>query len=179
MLVDIAGITIKSEIILYASVGLFLLAIVLWTVRSFFIRRSLFKLCGVPTSSYRLLGSSLTWPKFPIKIKKNKLYGTPSTIFLKKDGKTAYVCQYNPRNFKGKPKVRERYQMLLFMGIVMEEYKAENIKGAIRYHDHLEFIKYEPIIYKKLLGLQDEYNEAIQEWVAPNDQPLFKRDNIL
>lgn len=174
--ITIAGITIDTQIILYAGIGSFLLMILLWMIRSFIIRRALFKLCGVPTSSYRLLGTNLIGLKNPIKLKKNKLRGIPSTIFLKKDGKTAYVCQYNPRDFKGKPKVRERYQMLLFMGIALEEYKLGNVKGAIRFHDHLEPINYEPGIYKKLLNLQNEYNEAIQEWVTPDNRPLFSRD---
>ena len=173
---DIAGYTVETEIILYTTVGLFLSAIFFWMVRSFFIRRALFKLCGVPTSSYRLLGTNLTFPKKTIKLRKERLYGTPSTVFLKKNGKTAYVCQYNPRDFKGKPKVRERYQMLLFMGIAMEECKLDNIKGAIRYHDHLEFIKFDPVIYNKLLELQNEYGKALQEWKAPDDRPLFSRD---
>ena len=95
---------------------------------------------------------------------------------MKSNGKTAFVCQYNQRDFKRRAKVRERYQMLLFMGMVMEKYKLEDIKGAIRYHDHLEFIKHEPIIYNKLLDLQEEYSEAIQEWVTPDERPLFKRD---
>jgi len=176
MPVDIIGFAINSGIILYATTGLFFLAIALWLARSFFIRRALFKLCGVPTSSYRLLGSNLTWLKRSIKLTKDNLFGTPSTLFLKKNGETAFVCQYNSRNFNGNPKVRERYQILLFMGIIKEQYKLENIKGAIRYNDHLEFIKYESVVYKNLLALQDEYNEAIQEWEAPDIQPLFKRD---
>lgn len=173
---DILGITIETEIIKYCSAGSFLLAIILWIIRSYFIKRSLFKFCGVPTSNYKLLGTSLKFPKHSIKLIKNKIHGTPTTIFMKSNGKTAFVCQYNQRDFKRRAKVRERYQMLLFMGMVMEKYKLEDIKGAIRYHDHLEFIKHEPIIYNKLLDLQEEYSEAIQEWVTPDERPLFKRD---
>ncbi len=174
----IASIKIESEIIIYTSTGLFLLAMALWIVRSFFIKLALFKLCGVPTSSYHLKGTNLIWSKHSIKLTKNKLYGNPSTIFKEKNGKSVYVCQYNPRGFKGMPKVRERYQMLLFMGIAMDKFKTESVEGAIRYHDHLEFIKYDPIIYKKLLNLEVEYKEATQEWKAPDERPLFKRDDI-
>ena len=131
----------------------------------------------MPTSGYKLLATNLKFPKRSIKLNKNKIQGSPTTLFIKSDGKTAFVCQYIQREFKGRLKVRERYQMLLFMGIAMEKYKLESIVGAIRYYDHLEFINHEPIIYKKLLNLQDEYREAIQEWKAPNDLPLFKRDN--
>lgn len=99
-----------------------------------------------------------------------------NTVFLKKTGKTAYVCNYNPRDYKGRLKVRERYQMLLLMGMVRDDHKLENVKVAIRLHDHLKLIKYEPIIYKKLLDLQDEYNEAIQEWEVSVERPLFKRE---
>ena len=66
--------------------------------------------------------------------------------------------------------------MLLFMGIVKEQYDLVDIKGAIRYQDHLENIKFESSIYKDLMDLQGEYSEAITEWVAPDKQPLFKRD---
>ena len=66
--------------------------------------------------------------------------------------------------------------MLLYMGLVKEQYELKDIKGAIRYQDHLELINYEPNIYKNLLELQNEYHEAIQEWITPNKQPLFKRD---
>lgn len=175
--VDIAGLTFSSKDIGIIAAGLFGLAITLWLIRGFLLQRTLFKLCGVPTSSYKLMGSTLLWPGRPIKLVNDNLHGTPSSVFLKKDGKTAYVCQYNPRDFKGRVKVRERYQMLLFMGMVMEKYKPDKMKGAISYRDHLEFIMYEPVIYNQLLKLQDEYNEAIQDWVAPNIQPLFNREN--
>lgn len=178
MPIDGLEIPFEKTHILYAAIGFFALTIVLWLIRSFFVKRALFKLCGVRGSGYRLLGSSLTWPGRAIKLKYKKLRGTPSTVFMKKSGKSAYVCQYNPRMFNGRPKVRERYQMLLFMGITMEEYKLENIKGAIRYNDHLEVIKYDPIIYNKLLGITDEYKQAISEWVTPDSRPLFKRDNV-
>ena len=59
---DILGITIETKIIKYCSTGFFLLAIILWIIRSYFIRRSLFKFCGVPTSSYKLLGTRLKFP---------------------------------------------------------------------------------------------------------------------
>ena len=173
---DILDIKIEAEIIKYCSAGSFLLAIMLWIIRHYFIRRSLFKFCGAPISSHKLLGTNLKFPKHSIKLFKNKIYGTPSAIFMKRNSKTAFVCQYNQRDFKRRAKVRERYQMLLFMGMAMEKYKLGDIKGAIRYHDHLEFIKYEPIIYKNLLALQEEYNEAIQEWVTSDERPLFKRD---
>lgn len=173
---DIFGATIKPEIFLYASMSLLLLAISLWLLRHFLLRRALFKLCGVPTSKYSLQATNLIWAKRSTRLGRYKLRGNPGTIFLKKGGRAAYVCRYNPRLFKGRPKVRERYQMLLYMGLVKEQYKLEDIKGAIRYQDHLELINYEPTIYKDLLDLKDEYREAIQEWITPNKQPLFKRE---
>lgn len=176
MSVDIFGSTINSETFLYTSIWLLLVAVAAWLIRYFFLRRSLFKLCGVTTSKYNLLSTNLIWPKRSIKLRGNKLHGSPCTIFLEKNGKTAFVCQYNPRIFKGRPKVRERYQMLLFMGIVKEQYDLEDINGSIRYQDHLETITFEPTIYKNLLDLQDEYSKAIKEWIAPDKQPLFKRD---
>ena len=169
---DILGITIETKFIKYCSEGFFLLAIILWIIRSYFIRHKLFELFGVPTSGYKLLATNLKFPKRSIKLNKNKIQASPSTIFIKSNGKTAFVCQYNQRDFKGRVKVRERYQLLLSMGMTMEKYKLENIKGSIRYHDHLEIIKYEPTIYNNLLDLQREYNEAIQEWVTPDERPL-------
>ena len=175
--VDITNLMTETEIIFYSSIGLILLAIILWMIRSFFIRRALFNLCGVATSNFRLLGTNLTGFRKSFKLEKDNLYDYPGAIFIKKDKSIVCVCQYNPRDYKGRVKVRERYQMLLFMGIVMEQYKPENIRGAIRYNDHQEFIKYESETYEKLLDLQDEYSEAIRKWEAPNDRPLFNRDN--
>ena len=177
---DIAGLTpgltlSHQEIGLIAG-GLFAVAVALLWFRGVLIRRTLFKLCGVPTSSYRLVGSSLVWPSRPVKLTKDNLSGVPSSVFLKKNGKTAYVCQYNPRNFNGRAKVRERYQVLLLMGMVLEKYKPENIKGAVCYQDHLEPMKYEPVIFKQLIDLQNEYKEAIKEWETPDTRPLFNRD---
>jgi hypothetical protein len=177
MSVDLFNATVSPEIFLSASIWLFLLAAVLWFIRYFFLRRALFKLFGVSPSKYRLLATNLIWPGRSIKLRKNKLGGTPGTVFLKRTGETACLCQYKPRIFKGRAKVRERYEMLLFMGLMKEKYKLEDIQGAIRYHDHLELFNFEPAIYKNLLNMQNEYREAISEWVPPNKQPLFKRDN--
>lgn len=176
--VDFAGITLSQDHLWQIAVSSFGLALFLLWLRRYLIRRRLFKLCGVPTSSYRLLGTSLYWMGLPVKLHKNGLFGTPGTVFLKKNGKSAYVCHFNPRPFNGRVKVRERYQMLLFMGLVLETYTPEKIQGAIHYHDHLEAIKFEPVIYKQLLGLRDEYREATKtkEWKAPNSRPLFNRD---
>jgi hypothetical protein len=172
----ITGINLTNLQLWQIFCGAFSAAIILWWLRNILLKRALRRLCGVPLSGYRLLGTNLIWPKRPIMLKKDSLYGIPSTVFLKNDGKTAYVCQYNPRLFNGRVKVRERYQVLLLMGLTMEKLKPGVIQGAIRYQDHLELIKYEPDIYKQLLGLQDEYREAIHEWAPPNVRPLFNRD---
>ena len=176
MSVDILESTISPEVFLYGAIFSLLLAVVLWLIRYFFLRRALFRLCGVPTSKYKLLSTNLIWPKRAIKLKGHNLRGTSGTIFLNKNDKSAYVCQYEPRLFNGRVKVRERYEMLLNMGILKEKYKFEDIKGAIRYFDHLELIKFESTVYRNLVGLQDEYRQAIHEWTPPNKQPLFKRD---
>lgn len=173
---DIAGIILNQDQIWLVAGATFGLAIILLWLRRFLLRRKLFKICSVPMSSYRLLGTTQLWLGHPVTLTKNNLRGTPSTIFLKKNGKSAYVCHFNPRYFKGRVKVRERYQMLLFMGLVKEIYKPEIIQGAICYRDHLEAIKFEPVIYKQLLDLREEYSEAITEWKAPNVRPLFNRE---
>lgn len=67
--------------------------------------------------------------------------------------------------------------MLLYMGLIKEMYKLENIQGAIHYQDHLEVINYEAVIYQQLLDLREEYVNAIKEWKAPNVRPLFSRDH--
>lgn len=174
--VDIAGLTLsETHIWQIAGVSFGLALFLMWT-RRVLIKRKLFKLCGVPTSSYRLLGTTLFWLGHPVRLQKNYLTGTPGTVFLKKNGKSAYICHFNPRMFNGRVKVRERYQMTLFMGLVNELYKPDKISGAIHYRDHLETIKFEPVIYRQLLDIRDEYREAIQEWQAPNPRPLFNRE---
>lgn len=176
MSVDIFETTISPEVFLYGAICSLLLAVVFWLIRYFLLRRALFRLCGVSSSKYKLLSTNLIWPKRAIILKQENLRGTSGTIFLNKDNKSAYVCQYNPRLFNGRPKVRERYQILLIMGIVKEKYKLKGIQGAIRYFDHLELIKFESTIYRNLLDLQEEYKQAVHEWTPPNAQPLFKRD---
>ena len=174
---EIANVEIAHQQLWQLFVVAFTSAFILWWLRNILLKRTLFKLCGVPRSEYRLLGTNLIWPIHTIRLSHNNLVGIPSAVFLKKDGKACYVCQYNPRYFNGRIKVRERYQMLLLMGLIQEEYEFEAVQGAILYNrDHLELIKYEPVVYKQLLDLQDEYNQAIQEWVPPNVRPLFNRD---
>lgn len=174
--VDIAGLTLNQSQVWQIAGASFCLAIFLFWARRLLLKRKLFNLYGVPTSSYRLIGSTLLRFGHPLKLDKNSLVGTPGTVFLKKNGKSAYVCHFNPRIFNGRVKVRERYQMLLFMGLVNEIYQPDKISGAIRFQDHLEVIKYEPVIYRQLLDMRDEYRDAIEEWQAPNSRPLFNRD---
>lgn len=172
----VVGINLISLQLWQVAAGTFSSAIILWWLRRILLKRALYRLCGVPLNGYRLEGTTLIWTKRKIILKTDKLSGEPSTVFLSRDGKTAYVCQYNPRFFNDRVKVRERYQMLLLMGLAQERFNSENVKGSIRYQDHLEPIKFEPVVYNQLLELQDEYQVAVQEWVPPNVRPLFSRD---
>jgi hypothetical protein len=173
---EIADVAITHQNLWQLFAAAFTTVIILWWLRNILLKRTLFKLCGVPRSGYRLLGSNLIWPMRRIHLNRNNLVGIPSAVFLKNDGNACYVCQYIPRHFDGRIKVRERYQALLLMGLIQEEYEYEVIQGAILYKSHLEPIKFEPVIYKQLLDLQDEYKQAIHEWVPPNVRPLFNRD---
>lgn len=173
---DITGITL-NEYQLWQLTGITLgLAMCLLWLKRMLLKRKVFKLCGVPPSSYRLLGTTLYWLGHPVKFKKHGLIGYPSTLFVSKKEKSAYICHFNPRYFNGRVKVRERYQMLLLMGLAMDILNLDKIQAAIHYQDHLEKIRYEPDIYEQLLGLRQEYKDAIKEWKAPNIRPLFNRD---
>lgn len=175
--VEFAGLTLHQPQMELIAAGAFGLALLLLWLRRFLVKRRLFKLCGVPTSSYRLLGTTLLGFGRPVKLRSHDLNGIPSTVFLKKNGKSAYVCHFNPRFFKGRVKVRERYQMLLFMGLVKERFRPEKVQGAICYQDHLEGIAFEPAIYQQLLDMRDEFSIAVDKWEAPNPRPLFNRNS--
>lgn len=172
----IAGITLTQPQVWLISGAAFGLAIFLLWLRRLLLRRKLFRICGVSTSDYRLVGTTLLWFGHPVRLQKPGLRGRPSTFFLSRNRKSAYICHFNPRFFNGRVKVRERYQMLLYMGLAMDIFKLETIQAAIHYQDHLEAIHYEPDIYQQLLDLRQEYHDAIKEWNAPNVRPLFNRD---
>lgn len=158
-----------------AGISLGLALFLLW-LRRILQKRRLFKLCGVPASAYRLLGTSLYRLGQPVNLQKHGLRACPSTVFQGKNKKSGYICHFNPRMFNGRVKVRERYQMLLIMGLAMETLNLDDIQAAIHYRDHLEAIQFEPETYKQLVEMRQEYVEAVKKWTAPNARPLFNRN---
>ena len=166
--------TLIHDPLTWWAAGLLALGILVWARRAVQ-RRSAFRLFDLSARQFRLLGTDIAGSTRPLYLRFKQLVGAPDAGFISRDKQQGFIGEYKSRDYKGYVKHRERYQVILYMGMLKNRYGLAQVSGAIRYRDHLEPITFDPSLFDQLLALQAEYRSVIQGWQIQNDKPLYQR----
>lgn len=117
-------------------------------------RLRIYTLFGLSVFRYRLISADMG------KVGRKKIYrgrdltGAPDVVFADRLKPRIIVCEYKSRLAKNRVKKRERYQVVLYIGLLQEIYPRHRIEGRLRYRDKVVDIGFDPQLYSWLLSLK-------------------------
>ena len=85
-----------------------------------------------------------------------RIAGRPDALFRGPGGQWV-VGEYKHRAYRGRVRARERYQVLLYMGIVREVHRTNQVRGLIRYRDRMIEIHWDEPLWRWLLRCAERY----------------------
>ncbi|MBW8191293.1 hypothetical protein K0504_09615 [Neiella marina] len=147
-----------------------LVIVVFITVRNWRIKR----LFNAPLLSI-LIGADIGKHKKAAYIAKKGICGAPDALFFDLLRLRFFVGEFKSRRYSGSVSHRERYQVLLYTGLVRRWYWPRSI-GVIAYGcGHVESVKFDATTYRKLLQLKPEVSQSMRHWKAVDNRPLHQR----
>lgn len=111
---------------------------------------------------YVLIGCDLNRQKIKLKLSHAGCFGLPDCVFKSRKGKEIIIGEYKSRKFKGFVRLREYYQVILYMGIAGSRFPGYKILGRIRFSDQLIHIDFSADVYEALLDLKYEAERVIE-----------------
>lgn len=153
---------------------LLLLGVAHWARRIHSVRK-ICRLFELNPADYRLLGTDLnTWLP-TCKLRLSGLSGIPDAAFIQLKQGAGFIGEYKSRRHKGFVKRYERYQTILYMGLLKEKYRLNHVIGAIRFADHCVAIPFDEHLYQQLLELRSEYRKSRRQGIPLESRPLHLR----
>lgn len=75
------------------------------------------------------------------------------------------------------PTLYERYQLILYMGLLQKRFPNHQIQGCVRYRNQVVTIPYEQFVYDALIHLVDEYRRCRAKKKVVDHRPLHRRSD--
>jgi hypothetical protein len=126
-------------------------------------------------SDFRVVGADMGQAQKPIYLRADGLMGGPDALFHSSSRNHWVVGEYKSRRYNGRIKPYERYQVILYTGMVRRSKRTSNVNGALRYTDKLVPVPFDDELYRRLVGLIPEFQVATKKWKAPDNRPLHQR----
>lgn len=123
---------------------------------------------------WQLLGADIGGHERPAHLRAFGLVGTPD-VLASSGGRRMHVGDYKNRRYRGKVRDYERYQLLLYTGMVRHIYGTKDVTASIAYKDRVVEIPWDSKTFDALIGLRPEYRESTRHWRAVNPVPLKAR----
>jgi len=164
-----------SPLMLIVFTLLVLVIIALRQLWQKYLDQPVFKLFSLSSSNYRLVGTDIGGRTDHAYLRSGPLGGVPDALFVNKRKRHGFIGEYKSRQNKGRPSLREKYQVILYMGMAMEKYGLIEIKGAIRYRENIVPVLFDASLYQRLRNLEGEVLLAKKKWIPLDTRPLHCR----
>ena len=124
---------------------------------------------------YLFIGSDMGGNDKPYYVNKKGVCGAPDAIFFNPLRLVFVIGEYKSRKYNGQVRLRENYQVLLYMGLTSPSFLFRS-RGYLCYGcGSLVPVKYDHKTYKQLLKLKHEVEKSKRNWKPVNKKPLHER----
>lgn len=121
------------------------------------------------------IGSDIGGNNTPYYINKKNVHGAPDALFFNLFTLRFIVGEYKSRVYRGHVTSRERYQVILYVGLI-SPFLWPRCRGYIVYGcGTVIYVPYVRKTFKALLGLRDELKQSKKNWRPVNSLPLDRR----
>lgn len=162
---------------------LYVAAVILFLVIVFFLKKltassEVYSRFGIRESTHKLVSTDLGKSAARIKLSRFGINGIADAVFKAISGKEILVGEFKSRKHRGKVKLYEFYQVMLYMGHLQEKYPDHMIKGCLAYADAKVSVTFDSGVYEALVSLRGEYWDSVINKGAVNTTPLHKRVRV-
>lgn len=133
---------------------------------------------GLKSSAYSLLSTDLGKSQGRIKLSRFGINGIADAVFKANSGNVIVAGEFKSRKYRGKVKLHEFYQLMLYLGHLQAEYPKASVRGVLAYADGRVSIAYDHAVYEGLVGLRDDYWQTVKRRNAGAILPLHKRMRV-
>ncbi|WP_213664409.1 hypothetical protein [Stutzerimonas stutzeri] len=125
---------------------------------------------------YKLLGTDLGAQEVgSIFLSYAGVNGKPDAIFEDRKKPCIIVGEHKARKYKAGVRLREFYQVVLYMGIARRKWPRHDVKGLISFDDKVVWVDFDSHVFQALLDLKPEAIEGLRSGKASNPTPLHRR----
>lgn len=163
-----------NEFLFIGLAALLVIAILLSFIQKRGGNQDLLGLFGLP-GDYRVIGTDLGGSKDQLYLRADGLTGAPDVAFFSSRRDHWVAGEYKSRKYRGQVRPHERYQVVLYIGMLRSQFRTQKVTGAIRYRDRYIEIHFDPELYRKLVNMAPELIQAEKTWRPPNKKPVEER----
>ena len=133
---------------------------------------------GVRESTHRLISTDLGNSKGRIKLSRVGINGIADAVFESVNGNEILVGEFKSRKYRGKVKLSEFYQLMMYIGHIKALYPNHTVLGCLAYADSRVQVNFDPAVYESLVGLREEYWLTVRYKRVADSRPLHKRMKV-
>jgi len=128
---------------------------------------------------YKLLGTDLGAQEVgSIFLSYAGVNGKPDAIFEDRKKPCIIIGEHKARKYKAGVRLREYYQVVLYMGIARRKWPSHDVKGLISFDDKVVWVDFDSHVFQALLDLKPEAIEGLRSGKASNPTPLHRRMSV-
>lgn len=163
---------------MYLLIGLILAGVALYFLLKGKAPGQIFSLFKLSPANYELVSSDLGKGHPRRRVGGFGLGGEPDAIFKGKSTGQIVVGEYKNRKYKGTVRLREFFQVQLYLGLARVNFDSQNVVGILAFNDGLVQIAYDQEVFQALVGLRGEALTSLKNKRALDKRPLNRRMNI-
>ncbi|MFO6994482.1 hypothetical protein P3D53_09575 [Pseudomonas aeruginosa] len=133
---------------------------------------------GVRESTHRLISTDLGKAKGRIMLSRFGINGIADAVFESVNGNEILVGEFKSRKYRGKVKLSEFYQLMMYIGHIKALYPNHTVLGCLAYADSRVQVNFDPAVYESLVGLREEYWLTVRYKRVADSRPLHKRMKV-
>ena len=104
--------------------------------------------------------------------------GKPDAVFEDRKKPCIIIGEHKARKCKAGVRLREFYQIVLYIGIAQRKWPTHEVKGCLSFDDKVVWVDFDSNVFQALIDLKLEAIEGIAQGKAINKAPLHRRMNI-
>lgn len=137
------------------TIGVLLAAFALWYQLRGQRSATLLNRFGLSPIQWMVIGDDLGKSGSPFHVKGYGLCGTPDLVARHRRQKVIKLFDYKHRKYRNEVRTYERYQVILYAGVMQLMFKDWTILAAIKYKDAIVDVPVDPRVFDFLLTYRD------------------------
>ncbi|MBM5458994.1 hypothetical protein H8F21_15610 [Pseudomonas sp. P66] len=140
--------------------------------------RDIYKQFSLPANQWTIVGTDLGKGHPRKRLSALGVGGEPDAIFKGNRTGQIVVGEFKNRKYKGYVRRREYYQVILYIGLAREVFRASNVRGVLSFKDQCVQVPFDEALFQALIGIRAEVPISLKNRKPKDSRPLHKRMKI-